>query len=84
MIVKPLKTTLLSLLFFITLINSYRCAKNTTNDTAGFSDAAIKRIFGNNISINSPENYANQSIPAYINADNGSVIDDKKAIQRKH
>jgi cytochrome c peroxidase len=65
---------------FIVLVNGYRCAKNT-DDTLGavFSDAAIKRIFGNNISINSPENYANQSIPAYINADNGQVIDDKKA-----
>ena len=79
MIVKPLKTTLLSLLFFITLINSYRCAKNTPNDTTGFSDAAIKRVFGNTISINSPENYTNQAIPAYINADNGPVSDDKKA-----
>ena len=77
---KPLKTILLSLMFFFTLINGYHCAKNTNdqNNTV-FSDAAIKRVFGNNININSPENYANQAIPGYINANNGPVSDDKKA-----
>jgi cytochrome c peroxidase len=80
MITKTVKNLLFCLMSFIVLVNGYRCAKNT-DDTLGavFSDTAIKRIFGNNININSPENYANQTIPAYINADNGRVIDDKKA-----
>lgn len=67
-------------MFFFTLINGYHCAKNTNdqNNTV-FSDAAIKRVFGDQININAPDNYSNQAIPGYVSADNGPVRDDKKA-----
>ncbi len=54
------------------------CTKNVEPETS-FSDAAIKRMFGSNIQINQTSNYSNQAVPAYILADNGGVIDDKKA-----
>ena len=67
--------------FFALSIVVISCRKNTPDNTQ-YSSEAISRVFGNTIDINNPENYANQAIPAYINADNGPVSDDKKAIQR--
>ncbi len=71
-----IRTTILGVFIAILLAN---CAK-TIEPVTTFSDVAIKRTFGSNIQISNPENYSNQNIPAYILADNGGVIDDKKAV----
>lgn len=58
----------------------FSCRKNTP-DNNQYSSEAIKRVFGNSIDINNPENYANQNIPFYILAQNGqnNPIDNRKA-----
>lgn len=62
----------------VTLIQS--CKPETPNST-DFSTEAIQRVFGSNINILQPENYANQSKPNYILLDNSgnNPIEDKKA-----
>jgi len=80
MITKYLKKLMFSLLICVGLLNAYHCTKNSEDgNNTTYSDEAIKRTFGDAININNPENYASQNIPSYIIADNGGVIDDKKA-----
>jgi len=75
-----IKSLILGLATVFTLINSFHCTeKGEDPQNSSYTDVAIKRVFGSNIQFDQIENYSNQEIPAYIRADNGGVIDDKKA-----
>lgn len=67
-------------LFFISL-TFLLIACHDDNDDSSSNYIAIESTFGNNLHINSPLNYANQTIPNYITKDNGisNPINDKIA-----
>lgn len=72
----------LSYIFTITLsafIFFAGCSKS--ENTGGEDDSILRAVFGNNISLNNLENYANQVKPSYIVKDNsdGNNINDIKA-----
>jgi len=62
-------------------VATLQSCKPETPDNTEFSTEAIQRVFGSNINILQPDNYANQSKPNYILLDNSgnNPIEDKKA-----
>jgi cytochrome c peroxidase len=74
-----LKIPLIAVFWFLLVFYFTQCQKPGNNDTVTFTDVAIKRVFGDNINIQNPYNYAQQSKPGYILANNGEVLDDKIA-----
>lgn len=62
------------------ILGLYSCKPENQTDS-DYSSEAIQRVFGSNINIQQPENYANQSRPSYILLDNSgnNPIEDKKA-----
>lgn len=65
-------------LLLIVIVALQSCNDDSNN---GSTYIAIENTFGNNLHLNSPLNYANQSIPNYITKDNGinNPINDKVA-----
>lgn len=71
------RTIILSFLFVSTLISCSKSDEYTAIDAY----PNVKATFGNTLNLETPDNYANQPIPAYIRKDNtaGNSITDKGA-----
>lgn len=76
---RSFRTSFIAVAWLVTAFYLTQCQKPEDTNTTSFSDVAIKRVFGSNINIQSPDNYSKQAVPNYILADNGSVLDDRIA-----
>ncbi len=72
-------SVMLALVFSAILLQ--QCKKSENATTSGNTYPAIQETFGENLNLNSLENYSTQEIPSYITRDNtaGNIITNHKA-----
>jgi len=73
----PKKPTLAILVILMAMLTINACKKNDganlTTTTSAVTDVAVSAAFGSNINLSGLENYARQTIPAYITRDNSGT-----------